>query len=149
MPSPFPGMNPYLESPEIFADFHDSLITYLRENLQQNLPAPYYAAIGRRIWIAASRRSIGLDVHVLRPESWGQARAQSSGAITVATSVPRLARPVVVKFQHDEFREPFLEIYADTAEGKRLVTSIEVLSLSNKTPGGMGATSSSASRRSS
>ena len=24
MPSPFPGMDPYLEDPEIFPDFHDS-----------------------------------------------------------------------------------------------------------------------------
>ena len=30
MPSPFPGMDPYLENPEIFPDFHDSFITYLR-----------------------------------------------------------------------------------------------------------------------
>ena len=28
MPSPFPGMDPYLENPEIFPDLHDSLITY-------------------------------------------------------------------------------------------------------------------------
>ena len=97
-----PGMDPYLESPEIFPDFHDSLITYLRENLQANLPPPYFAAIGRRVWIAASRRSIGPDV------------------------------------LHDEFREPFLEVYTDSAEGKRLVTSVEVLSLSNKTPGEHG-----------
>jgi hypothetical protein len=40
MPSPFPGMDPYLENPEIFPDFHDSFITYLREVLQASLPAP-------------------------------------------------------------------------------------------------------------
>ena len=33
MPSPFPGMDPYLESVEIVPDFHDSAITYLRETL--------------------------------------------------------------------------------------------------------------------
>ena len=69
MPSPFPGMDPYLENPEIFPDLHDSLITYIRENLQANLPPPYYAAIGRRVWIEASRRSIEPDVHVLRARS--------------------------------------------------------------------------------
>jgi hypothetical protein len=62
MPSPFPGVDPYLEDPEIFPDFHDSFITYLRENVRASLPEPYYAALGRRVWIAASRRSIGLDV---------------------------------------------------------------------------------------
>jgi hypothetical protein len=136
MPSPFPGMDPYLESPEIFPDFHDSLITYLRENLQANLPAPYYAAIGRRVWIAASRRSIGPDVHVLRSRTRVEDPSRQAGALTVAT--PRAARPVVVKVLHDEFREPFLEIYTDSAEGKRLVTSVEVLSLSNRMPGEHG-----------
>ena len=37
MPSPFPGMDPYLESPEIFPDFHDSYTTHLREALQATL----------------------------------------------------------------------------------------------------------------
>ena len=31
MPSPFPGMDPFLEHPDIFPDFHDSFITHLRE----------------------------------------------------------------------------------------------------------------------
>ena len=34
------------------------------EKLQANLPPPYYAALGRRVWIEAARRSIGPDVHV-------------------------------------------------------------------------------------
>jgi hypothetical protein len=136
MPSPFPGMDPYLENPEIFADFHDSFITYLREALQSRLPAPYFAVLGRRVWIAASRRSVGPDVQVLRPREPRQGSAQSSGARAVAS---RLAtRPVVVKVAHDEYREPFVEIYADVEGSKRLVTSIEVLSLSNKTPGEHG-----------
>ena len=67
MPSSFPGMDPYLEDPEIFPDFHDSFITYLREHLQANLPIPYFAAIGRQLWIEVSRRSIGPDVEVRVP----------------------------------------------------------------------------------
>ena len=66
MPSPFPGMDPYLEGPEIFPDFHDSVITYLREALQASLPAPYFAALGRRVWIEVSRRSVGPDVQIQR-----------------------------------------------------------------------------------
>ncbi len=49
-----------------------------------------------------------------------------------------VARPVVVRVAHDEVREPFVEIYTRTDAGKRLVTSFEVLSLSNKTPGEQG-----------
>jgi hypothetical protein len=136
MPSPFPGMDPYLENPEVFPDLHDSLITYLRENLQANLPPPYYAAIGRRVWIEASRRSIEPDVHVLRAGGAKQAPSPTSGSTAVASR--SAAIPVIVKVLHDEFREPFLEIYAGSGVSKRLVTSIEVLSLSNKTPGEQG-----------
>src|SRR5262245_52924376 len=93
MPSPFPGMDPYLESPEIFPDLHDSFVTYLREVIQASLPAPYFATLGRRIWIESGQ---------------------------------------------DESREPFIGIYTRGEEGKRLVASIEILSLANKTPGEHG-----------
>src|SRR5262249_22027368 len=136
MPSPFPGMDPYLESPEIFPDFHDSFITYLRETLQANLPAPYFAALGRRVWIEVSRRSIGPDLEVRRGHAASPRRAEPAGATAVA-DLP-IARPVVVKVAHEEFREPFIEIYTRGEEGKRLVASIEVLSLANKTPGEHG-----------
>jgi Protein of unknown function (DUF4058) len=63
MPSPFPGMDPYLENPEIFPDFHDSMITYIREALQACLPVPYFAALGRRVRIEVSR--LGTSVEIL------------------------------------------------------------------------------------
>ena len=62
MPSPFPGMDPFLEHPDIFPDFHDSFIAYLRETIQQGLPAGYVAGLGRRAWIEVSERYIGRDV---------------------------------------------------------------------------------------
>lgn len=132
MPSPFPGMDPYLERPEIFPDFHDSVITYLRENLQANLPAPYYAAIGRRVWIETARRSIGPDVHVIHRGPEPPARASHPGGLAVAT------QPVAVRVPYDEFREPMIEIYAREGGDRRLVASLEVLSPSNKTPGAHG-----------
>ena len=78
MPSPFPGMDPYLENPEIFPDFHDSVITYLREALQASLPAPYFAALGRRVWIEVSRRSVGPDVQIQRAATWHVFTSSSS-----------------------------------------------------------------------
>jgi hypothetical protein len=137
MPSPFPGMDPYLENPEIFPDFHDSVITYLREALQASLPAPYFAVLGRRVWIEVSRRSIGPDVEVRR-QGRRPTSLRTEAASGVAMADFPLARPVLVKVAHDEFREPFVEIYTRNDEGKRLVSSIEVLSLSNKTPGEHG-----------
>jgi hypothetical protein len=63
-------------------------------------------------------------------------RAQLAGSVAVAN--PLLARPIAVKVAHDELREPFIEIYTRSSEGKRLVTAIEILSLANKTPGEQG-----------
>ena len=138
MASPFPGMDPYLENPEIFPDFHDSMIFCLRESLQASLPSPYFAAIGRRVWIEVSRRSIGPDVEIRQRQPRGPSSVGRDPTGRLAVVNRPSARPVVVRVAHDEFREPFIEIYMRSDEGKRLVSSIEVLSYSNKTPGEHG-----------
>ena len=66
MPSPFPGMDPYLEHPDIFPDVHDRFITHLSEAIQSRLPEPYFAVIGKRLWIETTERSIQPDVDVMR-----------------------------------------------------------------------------------
>jgi hypothetical protein len=137
MPSPFPGMDPYLENAEIFPDLHDSMVTYLREAIQANFPAPYFAALGRRVWIEVSRRSVGPNVQVRHTTGGAAAPPRTSTGRMVVASAP-LAGPIAVKIAHDEIREPFVEIFVPGDEGKRLVTSIEVLSLSNKTHGEYG-----------
>ena len=65
MPSPFPGMDPYLEHPDIFPDLHDSFVTVLKEFLQSRLPESYYAGSGTRVWVETSERFIEPDVKVL------------------------------------------------------------------------------------
>src|SRR3954447_6012276 len=131
MPSPFPGMDPFLEDPAIFPDLHDSLITYLRESLNAQLPAPYYAGIASRVWVEASERRIEPDVNVVRPErAVLGGGADVGGGVAVAEAVQ--TEPVVVHVPREEIHETFLEIYAQPG-GERLVTTIEVLSLANKT----------------
>ena len=72
MHSPFPGMDPYLESPDIWPDFHDALASEIRAELNQALPAPYYARLQMRPEVGIidegmSRRRIIPDVAVVRP----------------------------------------------------------------------------------
>jgi len=136
MPSPFPGMDPYLEHPEIFPDFHDSFVTYLRESLLPQLPEPYYAGLGRRAWIEVSERLIGPDVNVVAPRRPKRRQTQSSGGVAVAERAA--ARPVVIHVPHDERVEPLVEVYVGRGAQRRLVTAIEVLSPTNKTPGEQG-----------
>ncbi|MCE7983370.1 MAG: DUF4058 family protein [Caldilinea sp. CFX5] len=45
MPSPFPGMNPYFESPDIWEDFHQNLAMEIRYQLVPYLRPKYYAAL--------------------------------------------------------------------------------------------------------
>ena len=48
MPSPFPGMDPYLEDPEIWPDLQHSFAVGISKSLNAALPASYYALLGVR-----------------------------------------------------------------------------------------------------
>ncbi len=48
MPSPFPGMDPYLENPVWFPNLHHDLIFCIKQMLQVRLPESYYAQIMSR-----------------------------------------------------------------------------------------------------
>jgi hypothetical protein len=130
-------MDPYLEHPAIFPDLHDRLIYVISESLQVRLPPPYFADIGNRVWVDISDRSIGPDVKILRGEGvsvhQGQVVPEASGGVATA---PR-TQPVLVNVPHDQWRESFVQIFS-ALEAERLVTTIEVLSLTNKTPGRHG-----------
>lgn len=129
MPSPFPGMDPYLEQPTIFPGLHNRLIAGLSEALQAALPPPYFAEIGERVRVEVSQRFIEPDASVFRRASTEQ------GGVA---ALPARSRPIVVTVPHDERREPRVEIRAADDGEERLVTAIEILSPSNKTPGARG-----------
>lgn len=134
MPSPFPGMDPFLERRDLFPDLHGSLIFCLKEHLQSRLPSPYYASSSRRTWVEVSERYVEPDVHVVVPLESPTSRRDSVAAVAVAER----AEPVVVRVEQDEWREGYLDIFIGPHRERRLVTSIEVLSPSNKTAGNKG-----------
>src|SRR5436305_1233328 len=51
MLSPFPGMDPYLEDPGIWPDFHTTFYVELKRSLNRILPPGYMAKIDRYVWI--------------------------------------------------------------------------------------------------
>jgi hypothetical protein len=129
-------MDPFLEDPAVFPDVHDRLIVGLSEALNAQLPAPYYAGIASRVWVQASQRHIGPDVKVLHPQQTvNGGLSAGGGGVAIAEAV--IAAPVVVHVPREEVRETFLELYAEPGR-TRLVTTVEVLSLSNKSPGAHG-----------
>jgi hypothetical protein len=123
-------MDPYVERPNIWADFHDAFITYLRGELQPQLN-PKYAALGReRLYVVQTQRPIYPDVAVIaRPPR----HDQENGGVAVVDDVT-LSEPVIFELVEEEIREPYLDIIEPRA-GNRLITSIEVLSPSNKSAG--------------
>lgn len=137
MPSPFPGMDPFLEHPDHFPNLHNRLIVYLEDSLQQVLPEPYFAKSGRRVWIESGARNVEPDVNVHEHPH------PRVGLQTGGRSVASLAEthPIIVTVPQepdDPFRESYLEVYERAAAGKQLVTSIEVLSRANKSGSSKG-----------
>ena len=54
MPSPFPGMDPYLETPLLWSDVHHELISQIRAALNPNLRPHYVARVELRMFSSAA-----------------------------------------------------------------------------------------------
>jgi hypothetical protein len=52
MPSPFPGMDPYLEEPTLWPDVHGRLINAASELLLAQLRPKYFVQIDERLYLA-------------------------------------------------------------------------------------------------
>ncbi len=50
MPSPFPGMDPYLEDPGLWPDVHHGLISEMQANLNAHVRPKYYVRVEERVY---------------------------------------------------------------------------------------------------
>jgi hypothetical protein len=130
MPSPFPGMNPYLEQPGIWHDFHQAYITAIRNALTPQVVPEYIATIDDNVYIhevsGDERRFLGRsDVSV----------ADSSGATATATQAHSIVAPAFgyITPDVDVLHEPFIEIR--DRQTREVITVIELLSPTNKASG--------------
>ncbi len=72
MPSPFPGMNPYLAHPVLWSGVHHRLITAIANDLAPQIRPKYIVAIEERVYQMSGEESllIGIpDVAVQRPQT--------------------------------------------------------------------------------
>jgi hypothetical protein len=132
-------MDPYLESPDWFPGLHDSLIIFMKGTLQRSLPESYYAESSQRVWLEHTRRHIEPDVEVV--QSGRRPRKRRRGGSLALLAEPREAGPLVVTvetIEHGPFKESFLEVRRRHGKEIQIVTSIEVLSPSNKKKGNPG-----------
>ncbi|MBI3330112.1 MAG: DUF4058 family protein [Nitrospinae bacterium] len=130
MPSPFPGMDPYLEHPARWPGVHQRLITYIGDTLNATLPPRYVADIGERLYVVQPERNIYPDVVVVEHPPAETRAAQGGGAVA---SDP----PWVLTLEPVEMREVFIQILS-VGDESRVVSVIEVLGPSNKTAGSDG-----------
>ena len=63
MPSLFPGMNPYLENPELWPEVHHWILTLLAESLIQQLRPKYRVAVEKRVYHDTDGNSVLIGVH--------------------------------------------------------------------------------------
>lgn len=127
MPSPFPGMDPYLETPAFWSDFHASFITYWRDALSDCLPDNYDARIDEKVHLTETSPPRGKrlepDVSVSQR---GPARVTAPASAGAATLEPVTLSLVI----EDETHERHIEILHRPSH--TLVAVLELLSPANK-----------------
>ena len=95
MPSPFPGMDPFIES-QLWRDFHHSVITQIRDSLQTRLRPRYVTHIEENVYVAREDgdllRIIAPDVSVVQKDGWLDS---VDGGIAVAAEPITLTLPQI------------------------------------------------------
>ena len=131
MPSPFPGMDPFLEG-YLWPDVHHSLATHIRRQLTPRLRPKYVARIEIQVvQDKTPEAEIGImypDVEIIRTLH-EPAPALVSGDVALASPLAPTA-PLTVPIFQPEVRLASVEI-RDAAKNE-LVTSIEIISPVNK-----------------
>ncbi len=128
MPSPFPGVDPYLENPELWPDVHNGLIAALRDELSPRLRPSYYVALEERTYLEEPGELVLVgrpDLTVIDRDRLGAGRASKE---SLTPTLVEVELPVGA-----QVRETFLEVRT-TTEGD-IVTVVELLSPGNKRAG--------------
>lgn len=125
----FPGMNPYLENPELWSEVHFGLIAVMARSLNAVITPRYRAAVEKRVYLDALLVELP-EVPVFQQSTKSTSRVATDSPQNAAT----LSRPVAVTVPvGEEIQERFLEI-REVKTGT-IVTVVEVLSPKNKRTG--------------
>ncbi|MFO0805033.1 MAG: DUF4058 family protein [Gemmataceae bacterium] len=131
MPSPFPGMNPYLERAEVWHDFHTRFIPAAASAIGKLVAPKYFTKIEEHLYVhepsAEHRFSLGRPEISVHPSA--EARQQSSGETAVIDAPASVGMLMDVDFE----RVRYLEIR--DRFNREVVTVFELLSPSNKYAG--------------
>ena len=134
MPSPFPGMNPYLEQPAVWQDFHQRLITYSSAKLSGQVRPQFYVKIEESVFIhepsGDERRKLLGRPDVSLTKNPRKSRSDTGGVAIAEAPATDIATLIARIPDHDIEKHSYVEIR--DRQSHDLVTLIEVLSPSNK-----------------
>ena len=131
MTNPFPGMNPYLESPDFLPEVHNRLIVAIADLLTSQLLPKYLVDIEQRIYQISGEDALLIGIPDVTIQRSPTTRIETTSNVAVAAPT---AQSLKVKIPFPvEVKESYLQVIA--TETKKVVTVIEVLSPTNKRPG--------------
>jgi len=130
MPSPFPGMDPYLEDARLWPDVHHELLSVVRARLTEALRPAYFVQVEERVYLS-EWNDPGIAVYVpdVQITPTERLRSGSGGGTAV------IDEPIIIAHDPVEVHEAYLEV--KDGRSREVITVIEVLSPSNKTPGSL------------
>ncbi|MBV8885021.1 MAG: DUF4058 family protein [Chroococcidiopsidaceae cyanobacterium CP_BM_RX_35] len=130
MPSPFPGMDPYLEYAAFWSSFHTRFIVAIADAIEPQLSSQYYVEVESRTYQSDEDEKILIgipDAIVFAEKSNAQPSSVSVSEAAVATQVQPETVVVPVPL---EMKERYLEVREMGTDD--VITVIELLSLTNK-----------------
>lgn len=129
MRSPWPGMNPYLENPELWSAVHNRLIVAIADDLVDRLSEKYRVEIEKRTYFSNDTESVLVGIPDVAVLTSKMAEPTSSIAtLPLSVQPQKVTVPIA-----EEVNERYLEI-REVATGI-VVTTIELLSPKNKRSG--------------
>jgi hypothetical protein len=135
MASPFPGMDPYIESPAQWPDFHTRFVNVLSEVIADRLPNNYFARLGEDVVLIQPefplRQGREPDVLISRDP------LRASGGAPALSVGSRITPTTLANIEYlDPHTEAFIEILR--VPDQQVVTVLELLSPTNKSGDGRG-----------
>ncbi|MFN8967612.1 MAG: DUF4058 family protein, partial [Pseudanabaena sp.] len=109
MPSPFPGMNPYLENPELWSAVHSRLIVAIADVLADTISQDYRIEIEKRTYWSDET---GDDLLIGIPDVSLLSRSTTSSEKNITTAVAErtaIAPTRIILPTYEEISERYLE----------------------------------------
>jgi hypothetical protein len=128
MAYPFPGMNPYLENPELWQKVHKRLIVAIADFLSPQLRPKYIVDIEERIYQASEEDAVLVGIPDVIVQQQKNAIHLETGNLAVA--LPTVHATKVQVPVPETVRESYLKVRAVAT--KEVVTVIEIISPKNK-----------------